>query len=231
METSTRWGNKTCIETRQKGCFYTSLIQCTIRSPCQKERKKTTFQAGYVPGCRQTFCAWWGSRRRGGWRGCWGGGGSAPGWGCPGRWSGCRSGSAGGPDAPPPDLTAGPGYGGWNRPNKCEDDGSGSIGRVSDLRDPKTRGSNPRQEHKTNLWEFFRIKSVVLTCCRCAHLLFLSLLKAFAHVNCTGSPQGFSLNQIWHTSWIQFTNTKLACFTNVKQINKIRKLAPSVLFS
>ena len=45
----------------------------------------------------------------------------------------------------------------------------GSVGRASDSRS-KDRRFEPRlrQEHKNNLWEFFRVKNVVLTRCPCA---------------------------------------------------------------
>ena len=46
----------------------------------------------------------------------------------------------------------------------------GSIAWASDLRSKDPRFEH-RQEHKKNLWEFFWVKNVVLTHCRCARLL------------------------------------------------------------
>ena len=47
----------------------------------------------------------------------------------------------------------------------------GSVGRASDSsrsKDPRFEPRRLRQERKTNLWEFFRVKTVVLARCQCA---------------------------------------------------------------
>ena len=46
-------------------------------------------------------------------------------------------------------------------------DGCGSNGRASESR-PKGRRFESRQDHKKKMCEFFRVKNVVLTRCRCA---------------------------------------------------------------
>ena len=54
------------------------------------------------------------------------------------------------------------------------------------------------------------------------------LLEASSSVNHTGSPRGFSLN--FYLTDVE-NNTKHVHFTNLKHINIIRKLVPSVLLS
>ena len=71
-------------------------------------------------------------------------------------------------------------------------------------------------------------------CCRCQlpiDYYYYYLLKAHSPVNHTGSSQGFSLVQILHKLDYLEYNTKHAHYTNIKHINIIRKVVPSVLLS
>ena len=63
--------------------------------------------------------------------------------------------------------------------------------------------------------------------CKITNMSRTYLFK-FSPVNLTGSPQGFSPNQLF--TKVEY-NTKRARFTNVKHDNVIRKLVPSVLLS
>ena len=61
-----------------------------------------------------------------------------------------------------------------------------------------------------------------------AYLLIIYLLRAYGPVNRAGPPQGVWLHQILHKVEC---NTRHARFTNVKHVNVIRRLVPSVFVS